>query len=194
MYATHESAHDGARTGFCLALLPEWQERNSTDPMLPSRLHSNRRHLDDKSSPALPSLHLIIQTHEQQKDMAPSTRRANKRAASPPAPDAAPDPKQPKKATRSRKKVKVEDGDEAVKAATPEPDVKPVAKERKPSEFKEAQVAKAGTSQIPLDEGCHLIGYRVYVDPDSKEIYDASLNQTNASGNNNKFYRIQVTH
>ena len=61
------------------------------------------------------------------------------------------------------------------------------------TDFKEAQVAKAGTSQIPLDDGCHLTSYHVYVDPDDKLIYDASLNQTNAGHNNNKFYRVQVS-
>jgi hypothetical protein len=66
----------------------------------------------------------------------------------------------------------------------------PAENEKKP-EIKEAQLAK-GTSQIPLDDGCHLTQYHVYVDSDSL-IYDASLNQTNASGNNNKFYRIQVS-
>jgi hypothetical protein len=60
------------------------------------------------------------------------------------------------------------------------------------TEVKEAQVAKAGTSQIPLDEGCYLTNYHVYVDPNDSLIYDAALNQTNASGNNNKFYRVQV--
>ena len=66
------------------------------------------------------------------------------------------------------------------------------AKDEKKPEIKEAQLAKAGTSQIPLDDGCYLTGYHVYVDDDSL-IYDASLNQTNASGNNNKFYRVQVS-
>ena len=45
---------------------------------------------------------------------------------------------------------------------------------------------------IPVDEGCNLTAYRVFVDPADGIIYDASLNQTNASHNNNKFYRIQV--
>jgi hypothetical protein len=61
------------------------------------------------------------------------------------------------------------------------------------TEVKEAQVAKVGTSQIPLDEGCYLTNYHVYVDPNDSLIYDAALNQTNASGNNNKFYRVQVS-
>ena len=44
---------------------------------------------------------------------------------------------------------------------------------------------------VPVDEGCPLAMHRVYIDP-SGVIYDGSLNQTNASNNNNKFYRIQV--
>ncbi|OLN89070.1 Poly [ADP-ribose] polymerase 2 [Colletotrichum chlorophyti] len=43
---------------------------------------------------------------------------------------------------------------------------------------------------IPLDEGCKIQG-NVYIAPDGV-IYDASLNQTNATNNNNKFYRIQL--
>jgi len=45
--------------------------------------------------------------------------------------------------------------------------------------------------KIPLDEGCPLTTYEVYID-DNGVIYDASFNQTNATANNNKFYRIQV--
>lgn len=45
---------------------------------------------------------------------------------------------------------------------------------------------------IPLDEGCQLVGsYNVYID-DEDVIYDVALNQTNAGNNNNKFYRIQL--
>jgi poly [ADP-ribose] polymerase len=55
----------------------------------------------------------------------------------------------------------------------------------------EGSVLKSRNVNIPLDEGCPLQTYRVYVDDDGI-VYDASLNQTNASNNNNKFYRIQV--
>ncbi|KAL0943272.1 PARP-like domain-containing protein [Colletotrichum truncatum] len=54
----------------------------------------------------------------------------------------------------------------------------------------EGQVAKTLSISIPLDEGCSIPGV-VYIAPDGV-IYDASLNQTNASNNNNKFYRIQL--
>jgi hypothetical protein len=53
------------------------------------------------------------------------------------------------------------------------------------------QIAKSPNVNIPLDEGCPLTTYKVYIDDDGV-IYDASLNQTNATANNNKFYRIQV--
>jgi poly [ADP-ribose] polymerase len=44
---------------------------------------------------------------------------------------------------------------------------------------------------VPQDEGVNSPSHQVYVGPDGT-IYDASLNQTNSSNNNNKFYRIQV--
>ncbi|KAI9049236.1 hypothetical protein LZ554_007083 [Drepanopeziza brunnea f. sp. 'monogermtubi'] len=47
--------------------------------------------------------------------------------------------------------------------------------------------------KIPVDEVCTLTHYEVYIDRD-RIIYDAALNQTNASNNNNKFYRIQLLH
>lgn len=54
------------------------------------------------------------------------------------------------------------------------------------------QFAKKKSMVIPIDEFCTLAGYQVYIDQDSGMIYDASLNQSNASNNNNKFYRDQV--
>ncbi|KAF5251101.1 hypothetical protein FANTH_3774 [Fusarium anthophilum] len=45
---------------------------------------------------------------------------------------------------------------------------------------------------IPLDEHCTLTTYKVYIDPKTGMIYDASLNQTVSSANTNKFYNIQV--
>ncbi|KLT38345.1 PARP-domain-containing protein [Cutaneotrichosporon oleaginosum] len=44
---------------------------------------------------------------------------------------------------------------------------------------------------VPVDEYCHLVNYKVYIDDDGM-IYDANLNQTNAGNNNNKFYRVQI--
>ncbi|EGX89735.1 poly polymerase 2 ADP-ribosyltransferase 2 [Cordyceps militaris CM01] len=57
----------------------------------------------------------------------------------------------------------------------------------------QGQIAKQGLV-IPVDSFCSLPGFQVYLDPDSGVIYDASLNQTNASNNNNKFYIIQLLH
>ncbi|KAK3616013.1 hypothetical protein LTR56_026248 [Elasticomyces elasticus] len=55
-----------------------------------------------------------------------------------------------------------------------------------------AQIATDKKLRIPVDEHCPLASYHVYIDPDDGIIYDASLNQTNASNNNNKFYRLQL--
>ncbi|CAI6301543.1 unnamed protein product [Periconia digitata] len=55
----------------------------------------------------------------------------------------------------------------------------------------EGSLAKSRDINIPVDEFCPLQASRVYVDDDGV-IYDALLNQTNASHNNNKFYRVQL--
>ena len=55
----------------------------------------------------------------------------------------------------------------------------------------DGSVLKSRNVQIPLDEGCLLQTYVVYIDDDGI-VYDASLNKTDASANNNKFYRVQV--
>jgi poly [ADP-ribose] polymerase len=75
------------------------------------------------------------------------------------------------------------------KAADPEPE--PEAKEEK--QVAEGQFIKKKDAAIPVDEHCPLVYNQVHIDPDTGLIYDASLNQTNASNNNNKFYRIQVS-
>ncbi|KAK1778689.1 PARP-domain-containing protein [Copromyces sp. CBS 386.78] len=54
----------------------------------------------------------------------------------------------------------------------------------------EGQVLKDKTMQIPVDTGAPYT-YQVYVDSDGV-VYDASLNLTNSTGNNNKFYRLQL--
>lgn len=90
-----------------------------------------------------------------------------------------------KKDAKGHAKVKTEQPEDGEDDAVEEKKAAPT------TEFKEAQVAKAGKSQIPLDEGAPTY-FHVFIDPADQLIYDASLNQTNASGNNNKFYRVQV--
>ncbi|KAF3771114.1 hypothetical protein M406DRAFT_285995 [Cryphonectria parasitica EP155] len=57
--------------------------------------------------------------------------------------------------------------------------------------FGSAQIAKNSAVRVEVDEGCSLTGYTVHIGDDSV-IWDASLNQTNAGENHNKFYRIQL--
>ncbi|UKZ72652.1 hypothetical protein TrVFT333_000285 [Trichoderma virens FT-333] len=76
------------------------------------------------------------------------------------------------------------------KAKAADPDPEPEAKEEK--QVAEGQFIKKKDAAIPVDEHCPLVYNQVHIDPDTGLIYDASLNQTNASNNNNKFYRIQV--
>ena len=101
-----------------------------------------------------------------------------------PDPNASDNDAAPKTKTRATKASK------AKKAAEPEI----TAEEAKPGKpipaVGEGQVLKKDI-RIPLDEGCPLTTSVVYIDSDGV-IYDASLNQTHASRNNNKFYRIQV--
>jgi poly [ADP-ribose] polymerase len=75
-------------------------------------------------------------------------------------------------------------------------DVKPLppspSKDNWSAEDLEPSAQKATSKDIcvMLDEGAPA-NYNVYIDSDLT-IWDASLNQTNASNNNNKFYRLQV--
>lgn len=90
------------------------------------------------------------------------------------------------------------DGDAKMKEEEEEEDTKkkkPKAKKKEDSPeavMGEGQILKRKDILIPLDEGCPHVNHTVYVD-DNGVIYDASLNQTNSSNNNNKFYRIQVS-
>jgi hypothetical protein len=56
----------------------------------------------------------------------------------------------------------------------------------------DGQNAKSSKIAISVDEYCPLASYQVYIDGNDGTIWDASLNQTNASANNNKFYKVQV--
>ncbi|KAL8810323.1 MAG: hypothetical protein Q9200_002678 [Gallowayella weberi] len=55
----------------------------------------------------------------------------------------------------------------------------------------DGQKAVSHDINVPLDEGFYDANAQVYIDDDGI-IYDASLNQTNIGGNNNKFYRVQL--
>jgi poly [ADP-ribose] polymerase len=79
------------------------------------------------------------------------------------------------------------------KAAKSEPEPETDAKVEEESQVAEGQFIKKKNVAIPVDERCPFLYHEVYVDPDSGLIYDASLNQTNSSANNNKFYRLQVS-
>ncbi|OHW98329.1 PARP-like domain-containing protein [Colletotrichum incanum] len=99
--------------------------------------------------------------------------------------DAKPDVKKQKAATGAKGKKKgTDDADDKT-------DVKKqsAAADTKGQAAGSSQVTSKGLN-IPLDEGCKVQG-TVYIAPDGV-IYDASLNQTNATNNNNKFYRIQL--
>ncbi|KAJ9207153.1 hypothetical protein DTO164E3_427 [Paecilomyces variotii] len=57
---------------------------------------------------------------------------------------------------------------------------------------KDGQLAKSKDLKVDVDDGCYLrTNHRVYISDDGM-IWDATLNQTNAAANNNKFYRIQL--
>ncbi|KAL7934054.1 poly polymerase catalytic domain-containing protein [Trichoderma chlorosporum] len=87
------------------------------------------------------------------------------------------------------KKAKTAKGTKT-KAKTPNPEPEPEVKEEK--QVAEGQFIKKKDAAIPVDEHCPLVNTTVHIDPDTGLIYDASLNQTNASNNNNKFYRVQI--
>ncbi|OHF01880.1 hypothetical protein CORC01_02758 [Colletotrichum orchidophilum] len=97
--------------------------------------------------------------------------------------DAKPDVKKQKAAAGAKGKKKAAGSAAASDDADDKTDVKKQVSDG------DAQVASKGIV-VPLDEGCKVQG-TVYIAPDGV-IYDASLNQTNASNNNNKFYRVQL--
>ncbi|KEY68041.1 hypothetical protein S7711_06952 [Stachybotrys chartarum IBT 7711] len=70
-----------------------------------------------------------------------------------------------------------------------EPDANPPSLETE-KKVAEGQFLTKKTVIVSRDEHCPLATYQVYIDPDSGMIYDANLNQSNSSHNNNKFYRL----
>ncbi|KAK4172040.1 putative poly polymerase 2 [Triangularia setosa] len=119
----------------------------------------------------------------------PAATTSRKRAA--PAVDSASDTEAAVPAAKKSRRgkavdIKAENEDIKVEDAAP--------KQKKAKQEKalgEGQVLKRKDTRIPIDDGCPFTNSVVYIDPDGV-IYDASLNQTNASNNNNKFYRIQL--
>ncbi|OAA72364.1 poly polymerase 2 ADP-ribosyltransferase 2 [Cordyceps fumosorosea ARSEF 2679] len=105
---------------------------------------------------------------------------------------AEPKTKKPR-AARGKKQAAIQDEDEEMKDAEDDSAKQLQEEDTKGAGTEQAQIAKQGLV-IPVDNFCPLPGVQVYIDPDSGVIYDASLNQTNASNNNNKFYIIQLLH
>jgi poly [ADP-ribose] polymerase len=126
---------------------------------------------------------------EKEEQDAPKTRstRAKRKATSPvPAVPAKP----PKKAKADSVKIAIKTVTPTIKTVTPTTKTAAPTTKTAPAD---AQFVPAGaTLDIPVDDGVEP-GYHVFVDPNSGIIYDASLNQTNATNNNNKFYRVQVS-
>ncbi|KNG46006.1 poly polymerase 2 ADP-ribosyltransferase 2 [Stemphylium lycopersici] len=96
------------------------------------------------------------------------------------APASAPAPKQAK---GSKKRAA------STTPPAPSQDKKPKIKED--AKVGDGQNAKSKQIAIPIDEYCPLRSYQVFMVSDGT-IYDASLNQTNAGANNNKFYKVQL--
>lgn len=86
------------------------------------------------------------------------------------------------------------------RAASPDASPVPTQDASQPKKPKIAENAKVGDGQnaksskiaVSVDEYCPLASYHVHVDTDDGTIWDASLNQTNSSANNNKFYKVQL--
>ncbi|GIZ37216.1 hypothetical protein CKM354_000067000 [Cercospora kikuchii] len=112
-------------------------------------------------------------------------------------------PKQVPAKSKGKSKAKAiksepeDDGEEEVDVSAPKANGKVKSKSEPKNAIPEnattggAQFAKAEKLVIPVDEECSYNG-RVYVDDSTGIIYDASLNQTNAGANANKFYKVQL--
>ncbi|KAK1253249.1 hypothetical protein MKX07_001326 [Trichoderma sp. CBMAI-0711] len=93
-----------------------------------------------------------------------------------------------------RKRVKIDTSNSETQGAKTKAkaDAAPEPETKEEKQVAEGQFIKKKDAAIPVDEHCPLLYNQVHIDPDTGLIYDASLNQTNASANNNKFYRIQA--
>jgi poly [ADP-ribose] polymerase 2/3/4 len=69
----------------------------------------------------------------------------------------------------------------------------PATQKKQRLDDKHGQKTRPRSITIPVDEYCPLnTSHKVHVDDNDGTIFDVLLSQTNASNNNNKFYRIQL--
>ncbi|KAK8056265.1 poly polymerase catalytic domain-containing protein [Apiospora rasikravindrae] len=127
----------------------------------------------------------------------PPKRKAAAVQHSSPSPSPPPPASTNERRTRAAKAKPADAPQQPAKKARTEPKAKAKADsktEPKPEHpvIGEAQIANPEAKlHIPVDEMFPLAHYEVYID-DAGIIYDAALNQTNSSNNNNKFYRVQL--
>ncbi|CAG9944454.1 unnamed protein product [Clonostachys rosea f. rosea IK726] len=124
-----------------------------------------------------------VKEEEEEEEQPKATTRAKGRSK------AKAKPKSEEEEEEEKPKVTKAKGKSKAKAKA-EPEVKD-------DEFEEEKVVAEGQFikkkgiEIPVDSHSpHFFDHKVYVDPDSGMIWDASLNQTNASNNNNKWGRV----
>ncbi|OJD14581.1 hypothetical protein AJ78_05099 [Emergomyces pasteurianus Ep9510] len=87
--------------------------------------------------------------------------------------------------SKTKRPIGADDDEDDANPANPQ-DEPPMKKQ------KDAQKASSPTIKVPVDEESpYHLTHEVYIEQDGL-IYDAALNQTNASHNNNKFYLIQL--
>lgn len=101
--------------------------------------------------------------------------------------DSKPAPQTKKKAVASTK----DNNQSQTSQASSKMDLKKDLESKLKIQDAENNITKSKDLVVQLDEHCPNVHHRVYID-DNGLIYDASLNQTNATNNNNKFYRVQV--
>lgn len=163
------------------------EEEDEEDDKPPSKKRTKRAATKDDDG----RLSLWHSADAQDEDVKPATKGKGKAAAA--KKDTKPASSSSAKSATKAAPKKAAKGKAGAKADTPsdseeeEEEVKEVKKEvKKPGKSKTKK-----EPVIPVDEYCPLVNYKVYIDSTGLPL-DASLNQTNASNNNNKFYRIQV--
>ncbi|SMY29729.1 unnamed protein product [Zymoseptoria tritici ST99CH_1A5] len=161
---------------------------DNADAGMPSKRPSRA-----KNAPPAPPASDEDDDDELIQQQAPSKKRGRASAKAKDSPvdddDADAPPKKP--ATKGKGKAKASDTKDEDEV-TPEA-FKPISKyEKAKTQVADGQYAKADNLVVPVDEFCPLSSWSVYIDDNDGIIYDASLNQTNSSGNNNKFYKLQI--